>query len=278
MNFDLLTVSGDIDNRLMQQVLRIDRNTKSNRLILLLRTRGGDPFVAYRTMQHLGALYGKIEIVVADKAMSAGTLMCMGADKIYMFEGSSLGPLDLQVPHPTDGGQISTLDIRQSTYNIFSLTQTVALQLYEQAVGDMSLGKTQAAKVSHDAAVELLKPMIEKIDPYHLHASYRAASIGQKYAYLLLVSRMMKNDPDTAEKTAEILTENYQMHSYSITMEEAKDYLSLVIDNVIDLDVLDTVKPFIHAIPDGVNFIPVRNMPPSKSKAVKEEKNDTKEE
>ena len=208
MQYDLLLLNSDIDEKLIHQVLQIRRDGIADRLIIVLTTLGGDPFAAYRTMQHLGALYKTIEAVVPDKAMSAGTLMCMGADKIYMFEGSCLGPLDLQVSHPGDGGMISTLDIRQSTYNIFGLTTTITKQLYDQAINELELGKSLAANVAHDAAVELLKPMIDKIDPYHLHESYRAALVGRKFAGILLASRMMREKQPEALEIARILAED----------------------------------------------------------------------
>lgn len=278
MHYDLLTINSDIEQTVMQEVLRIHRDTINDRLLIVLNTRGGDPFLAYRAMQHLGSLYKTIEVIIPNKAMSAGTLMCMGADKIYMYEGSSLGPLDLQVPHPNDGGRISTIDIRQSTYNIFGLTTKVAKQLYIQAVNDMEVGKNQAAKIAHDAAVSLLKPMVEKIDPYHLHASYRAASIGQKYAYILLASRMMKENLVQAKATSKILAEDYETHSYSITMEEAKDYLGLNVGNITDLNILQQIQSLVDTIPEGVNYAQIRNMPsPTEAKLDKESKNGDKQ-
>jgi membrane-bound ClpP family serine protease len=273
MNFDLLIINSDINDSVIHQALKINQDQASDRLVIVLDTLGGNPFAAYRAMQHLGSIYQTIHIVVPDKAMSAGTLMCMGADEIYMHQGSSLGPLDLQISHPTDGGQISTLDIRESTYDIFGLTSRVAKQLFIQAVNEMSLGKNQAAKMAHEAAVELLKPMVDKIDPYHLHASYRGASIGQKYAFILLASRMMSKNNDQARITSRRLAEDYEMHSYSITMEEASNYLLLEVSNITELDVISQLQSVIDAPPEGVTFMPIR-IPQARKKAEKGDKDD----
>lgn len=253
MNFDLITINSDIDKSVIGKVLKINKVT-SERLVIILDTYGGSPFVAYRTMQHLNPLYTVIDIVVPDKAMSAGTLMCMGANTVYMYNGSSLGPLDLQIPHPSDGGQISTLDIRESTYDIFGLTTKVTQQLYFEAVDKMKLGKVTAAKLAHKSAVALLKPMVDKIDPFHLHASYRGSDIGQKYARILLLSRMMKANFQQAGETSKILAEDYEMHNYAITMEEARDYLRLNIMDINQLDVLSNIQPAIDTLPDGFTF------------------------
>ena len=255
MNFDLLTINYGIDDTVMQQILALNRNTSSQRLVIIVRTYGGSPFVAYRVMRHLGAMYNHIDIVVPDMAMSAGTLMCMGANTIWMYEGSSLGPLDLQVPHPSDGGQISSLDIRESMYDIFSLTTTITKQLYLQNIDDLTLGKSQASDIAHRSAVDLMKPMVEKIDPFHLHASYRGASIGQKYARLLLLSRMFSGNRAQADITSKILAEDYEMHSYSITMDEASNYLMLDVKPIYELDVLIDIKSFISNSSLGIDFI-----------------------
>lgn len=276
MVFDLLHINADIDYRLMRAVLGIDRSSVSSRLVIIINTVGGIPGFAYRSMQQLNALYSHIEIVVPDKAMSAGTLMCMGADTIYMQEGSSLGPLDLQVPHPIDGGQISTLDIKESTYDIFGLANAVTKQFFDQATRELKLGKVQAANVAHSSAVELLKPMVDKIDPYHLHASYRSAQIGQKYARILLTSRMMRGDFNQAAETSRILAEDYEMHGYAITMEEAQQYLRLNVSNIIDLDILGSVQSLLYSSIDGVNFVPgmTHQIPSPPAKPKKGEKDD----
>lgn len=249
MNDDLLIICSEIDDSVIQCVLNdIDPTKGSNRLIILLDTYGGSPAVAYRVMQHLHHIYKHIYVVVYDKAMSAGTLMCLGSDVIYMFNGSSLGPLDLQIPHPTDGGQISTLDVRESMYDISSLAVTISKNLFEQSYYELKIGKYQAAKIAHRSATLLLQPMVQKIDPYHLHASYRNAAVGQKYARILLMNRMMQNDVNTARRTSKILAEDYEMHSYAITMDEAQKYLNLNVRDMLELDTYDTIKEVITSI------------------------------
>lgn len=262
MDYDLLTINSDINQELMREVLLIGDRQSAPRLVIVISTLGGSPFVAYRVMKHLGSLYKTIDIVVPDSAMSAGTTMCLGADTIYMNEGSSLGPLDLQISHPTDGGRISTLAVRESTYDVFGLTATVAKQLHEQAVNELKLGKVQAAKVAHETASSLLKPIISKIDPYRHQASVRATNIGLRYATLLLGLRMMKNDQNQAKATAKILAEDYDMHEYAITMNEAKYLLKLNVKNITELDVLTDIKSFMYNMTEGVMLTPIKNMPP----------------
>lgn len=254
MKADIFVINSDIRFEVVSTALSIDRQKASKRLILILNTVGGYPDVAYRTMRHLNTIYEEIIAVVPDFAMSAGTLMSVGADKIYMKQGSSLGPLDLQVPHPTDGGQISTLDIREAAYDIFGLTATITKQLYEQNYFDLKIGKGNAAKLAHETAVSLLSPMVDKIDPYHLHASYRNAVIGQKYARILLMSRMMKDNQSQAIETSKILAENYETHSYAITFDEAVNFLKLRVEDIDGLSESNFVQLIISNMPEGINF------------------------
>jgi ATP-dependent protease ClpP protease subunit len=259
MDYDLLTINSQINSEVMDKVLKIPRTTKADRLVIIIETSGGSPFVAYRTMHHLNGLYQSVDVVVPNMAMSAGTLMSLGGDTIYMFEGSSLGPLDLQIAHPSDGGQISSIDITQSIYTLFSLHETLAMQLYKQAARKMELAKNIAAEVAHKSATELLKPIIDKIDPYHLQSSFRSGSIGQKYARILLLSRMMKDDYKQANATSEMLASDYQMHSYAITMEEADIHLNLSVANITDLDIYNEIEAILYSLPEGVQYKQIRS-------------------
>src|SRR3546814_9324606 len=47
-------------------------------------TKGGNTAAAWRLVNLLRTFCNELEIIVPAKAMSAGTLMCLGADKIVM--------------------------------------------------------------------------------------------------------------------------------------------------------------------------------------------------
>jgi membrane-bound ClpP family serine protease len=66
-------------------------------LHLLLSTPGGDGEVAVRLVRAMKARCSELTIIVPDMAKSAGTIMCLGADKIVMAAASDLGPVDPQM-------------------------------------------------------------------------------------------------------------------------------------------------------------------------------------
>jgi hypothetical protein len=77
------------------------RNATS--ITILLRTPGGIVEAAEKMVEIIRYHYPAVNFVVPDFAMSAGTILCMSGDKIYMDYSSSLGPIDPQVQVPVQG-------------------------------------------------------------------------------------------------------------------------------------------------------------------------------
>ena len=78
-------------------------------LDLLLHTTGGDADAAEKLISmlrtHVG--FAELRILVPDAAKSAGTLMALGADRIWMSDTSELGPIDPQITlRDADGNRI----------------------------------------------------------------------------------------------------------------------------------------------------------------------------
>lgn len=75
------------------------RGSKSDNLVFFIHTGGGVAETVERMVQIMRQHYNEIWFVVPDLAMSAGTILCMSGDKIYMDYSSALGPIDPQVPN-----------------------------------------------------------------------------------------------------------------------------------------------------------------------------------
>lgn len=74
-----------------------DSKCTASRLIFLLNTPGGSAEVAEKMVEVIRHHYNEVFFVVPDIALSAGTILCMSGDRIYMDYSSSLGPIDPQV-------------------------------------------------------------------------------------------------------------------------------------------------------------------------------------
>jgi ClpP class serine protease len=87
----------------------VEETTKKRRkLIVVLETSGGYVEVVQRIADTLRHHYRKVEFVIPDHAMSAGSVLVMCGDAIHMDYYSVLGPIDPQVERP-DGKMIPAL-------------------------------------------------------------------------------------------------------------------------------------------------------------------------
>jgi ClpP class serine protease len=68
-----------------------------SRIVVFLNTPGGSVEVVEKMVEIIRFHYDEVYFVVPDFAMSAGTILCMSGNKIFMDYSSSLGPIDPQV-------------------------------------------------------------------------------------------------------------------------------------------------------------------------------------
>ena len=71
---------------------------------MILDTPGGVVEVVERMVTALRHVYRDLAVIVPDRAMSAGTIFALSADRIMMDHLSSLGPIDPQIERDWSGG------------------------------------------------------------------------------------------------------------------------------------------------------------------------------
>lgn len=79
-----------------------------------------------------------------------------------------------------------------------------------------------AERMATDIASTLYSPIMQKIDPYHMHESIRNAELSTKYGTRLLQMKMM-GDKKKAFIISNTLANNYSYHGYAITSDEARE-------------------------------------------------------
>lgn len=96
---DVVTYFGPIDDTHLRFIKAIIDSIVSKRpkLAVVLETAGGYIESAERFANIFRHNYGTVEFLVPTYAMSAGTVLVMCGDAIYMDYGSTLGPIDPQV-------------------------------------------------------------------------------------------------------------------------------------------------------------------------------------
>lgn len=82
---------------------------KTDEISIILRTPGGSAETAEKFVTVIRQHYQTVNFIVPDVAMSAGTILCMSGDRIYMDYSSSLGPIDPQVMAPDGSGYVAAL-------------------------------------------------------------------------------------------------------------------------------------------------------------------------
>jgi hypothetical protein len=70
------------------------------KISLILHTNGGNTLAAWRLVNLLRTFCDELEILIPLKALSAGTLISIGADVIVMTKQATLGPIDPSVNNP----------------------------------------------------------------------------------------------------------------------------------------------------------------------------------
>lgn len=77
----------------------LDQIGPTTKLSLILDTLGGQTSSAWRLINLIRSFCDELEVIVPSKAMSAGTLMSLGADRIVMTKQAALGPIDPSLPN-----------------------------------------------------------------------------------------------------------------------------------------------------------------------------------
>ena len=235
VQYPVAVIKSGIDDDTLEEIIKQLPEEKAELLYLVIDTYGGDPSIGYRIMKMLQGQYETIVAIIPNVAYSTGTLMALGADIIYMHPSASLGPLDTQIQHPNDGGQISSLEIRENLNTLSGSALSYATSFYRRMRSDMQIGKVHASKLAFEAAIKVVQPIAEKIDPIYLQMSMRTSRVGQSYAARLLKARMHKDYPAVADKVSSFLANSYDYHGYAIMIDEARDELLLNVEPLEEL-------------------------------------------
>jgi Serine dehydrogenase proteinase len=190
---------------------------------LILDTFGGSLDSAFKTILFLSRFTKRLRVFVPRRAKSAGTLIAIGANELYMSPFAELGPLDTQIRdprNPTD--RVSALDCYQSvdyvrTFGLNTLSKTFrALAGEARALIPLS----QLVKTSADFSIGSIAPILTQVNALDFGGWGRTLRIGEMYAQDLL-SRVEYDGPESRE-IAHQLVYGYTHHPFPIDVNEAR--------------------------------------------------------
>lgn len=195
-------------------------------ITLVLHTPGGVTNAAETIVSYLRSKFADIEVIVPTFAMSAGTMISLGTDRIVMGRQSQLGPIDPQLPFGS-GRFISARAVKDQ---------------FELAKADVRQDLTQA---------HVWAPILQTIGPSLLQEALNALDYGERMVATWLEAGMFKNhsDPRAAANAAAAHFNDasvHKSHGRRIDRDEARSNGIVVEDLEADQDLQDDVLTAYH--------------------------------
>lgn len=195
-------------------VENLDEIGPTKKISLILHTNGGDTAAAWRLINLLHIYCEELEVIVISKALSAGTLISLGANKIVMTKQAVLGPIDPSIDHPLN-------PVVPTMPQVKAPVSVEAVRGYLDAANELGIrdGKDLA---------QLLVDLSNKVHPLVLGQIFRSKSQIRFLAKKLL-KRQVKDD-EKMKEIIDFLCAESGSHDYTINRREARE-LGLEIEN-----------------------------------------------
>ncbi|MCL6446029.1 MAG: ATP-dependent Clp protease proteolytic subunit [Alicyclobacillus sp.] len=198
----------------------LDVIQRADKISLFLYTRGGSITAAWSIISLIRQFCDELEVIVPSRAHSAGTLMCLGANRIIMTKQATLGPIDPSITNhplaPAIPGQAG-------------ITYPVSV---EDVRGFIELAREEMKISDGSDFTQVLLKLCDSVHPLILGNVFRATS-----QIRMLARRMLKyqvSDSDTVERIVAFLVSDSGSHDYTISRTEAKNDLGLNIEKPDD--------------------------------------------
>ena len=257
---------GHICNPAMYSLFR-DRHAigAGPKIEILVHSTGGHPEIAYQMMKFFRRRFKEVNIIVPLMAQSAATLMCLGADKIFMGEMASLGPIDIQIDDQVKHGDKSFSPVDE--FKSLEYMRELAIEWMDWYATVMNaqygLSIKEGLKDSIPLVTSIFQPMFAQIDPIEMGGNRRSLAIGEEYAKRMLT---LTNNPDT-QALAKHLVWDYPSHDFCIDFEEAHDILELPVERLPEAQDRKLAETIFGFGRDYHGFVPPSEQPQEKKTA-----------
>ncbi len=182
---------------------------RSDKIDLFLYSTGGQIEVPWRLVTMIREFTDEFNVLIPYKAMSAATLIALGADNIIMGKKGELGPIDPQVSFSRDKGGGTLVQENISVEDIMSFIDFI---------------RNKVGFKDETALASLMSGLTDKLTPWALGSINRIHTHIREVAEKLLSAR--ESNPFDAPKIKSIiekLTEKTYQHGHAIGRKEAKD-------------------------------------------------------
>lgn len=244
-----------------------DRFQGIDTLEILLHSTGGHPDIAYQAVNFFRRHCKRLNVLVPFCAKSAATLICLGADSIYMGELAELGPLDVQIQDPMEKGQLpfSPLDEFKSMEFLREYATEMLDYLTLTVIHHSGMSVKEALHETIPATTGIMQPLYARIDPSKVGGYRRSLAVGEEYAKRILERRKCRNTEELTQK----LVWGYPNHGFVIDYEEATQ-LGLpvkVLDSIKAKKFLESIQGLLETGVPYYGFVKesIRKKAPAKS-------------
>ena len=186
----------------------LDKIGVVDKISLILYTRGGDTLAAWSIVNLIRQYCDNFEVIVPNKAQSAGTLIAIGANTIMMTKQATLGPVDPSINTPLN----PKIDDNQPNARMPVSVEAVN--------GFVELAKSSVGNADSETLKDIFVQLAQKVHPLVLGEVFRSQSqIGMLAKKLLLYADI---ETSNINKIVSFLRSESGSHDYTIHRREAK--------------------------------------------------------
>lgn len=230
---DLLVYYGAIVNGADSEIKDIIESlpNKKDSLYIILTTGGGVLLPVQRMVKVFRQYYKEVNFIVPNYAFSAGTILCMSGDKIFMNYFSCLGPIDPQVEN-RDKKLVPALGYLDKINELLEKARTNTLSQAEFLIlKDFDLAELKQYEQAKELTISLLKKWLTqyKFKDWQIHSDGRPVT--------------QEDKEQRAVEIAEKLSNNkiWNSHGYPIDIDTLRNELKLKIEDFSTNEKLNTL-------------------------------------
>ncbi|MDP3238678.1 MAG: hypothetical protein Q8N26_38165 [Myxococcales bacterium] len=219
--FGIIRPGVERDIRDQLEIMASAKEKLRPRLAVVLTTPGGVVEVTERIVAVLRHFYGEVAFYIPDIAFSAGTVLAMSGDQIWMDYFSCLGPIDPQVER--DGKYVPALSYLSQYDRLVAKAQAKTISEAEFLImRGFDQAELHLFEKARDLSVSLLKGWL---------AQYKFKDWVQTESSKKQVTQQMREE--RAEAVAKLLMdhERWGSHGRGIGMKVLREKLNLRIDD-----------------------------------------------
>ena len=236
---DVVAINGPIVKEMLpiirDGIEMMKKNSQRNKLSIILTTNGGSAEVAERLVYIFRKHYNEVDFFVPDYAYSAGTILCMSGDNIFMDYYSVLGPIDPQVMNK-DEVFVPALGYLDKIKELVDMAKAGTISEAEFLIlKDFDLAELKAYEQAQNLTVDLLKEWLVK---------YKFKNWNRTEGNNTQVTKEMKTE--RAEEIAKELGDynKWLSHGRALNIEKLTSIGLKIEDFGLDQELSDQVKYF----------------------------------